>query len=73
MKSGTAEHEQNGVTTPSKAASTFPTDSLLPASIRRVFSGEKNVRMIPTQKTINTSSIITLGVSKRKKEIALPR
>jgi len=63
MKSGMAEHEQNGVATPSKAASTFPTDSFFPASMRRVRSGVKNELMIPTPNTTMVSSIRTLGVS----------
>ena len=41
MKSGTAEQEQKGVTMPSSAASTLPTDSRLPARILRVRSGVK--------------------------------
>ena len=47
MNSGTAEQEQNGVTTPSSAASTLPTDSRLPARMRRVRSGVKNERTMP--------------------------
>jgi len=61
--SGTAEHEQNGVTTPSSAAITLPTASRLPASVRRVRSGVKKVRMMPTPNTTSTSSISTFGVS----------
>jgi len=38
---GIAEHEQNGVTTPSKEARTFPVKSDLPSSNLRVLSGEK--------------------------------
>ena len=70
MKSGTAEHEQNGVTTPSREAKTLPRDSRRPLRIRRVRSGVKNERTIPTPKTTTTSSIITLGASNRKKTTA---
>ena len=63
MNSGTAEHEQNGVTMPSNAARTLPTDSRRPASSRRVRSAVKNVRITPTPKTTSTSSISTFGVS----------
>jgi len=38
MNRGTAEHEQKGVTTPNRAASTLPTACRRPASIRRVRS-----------------------------------
>jgi hypothetical protein len=41
MNIGTAEHEQNGVTTPSIAANTLPTPSRRPASRARIFSAEK--------------------------------
>ena len=34
MNAGTAEHEQNGVTTPRPAAATLPTPSRLPAEQR---------------------------------------
>ncbi len=50
MNSGTAEHEQNGVTTPSAAASTLPLDSRRPASSRRVRAGEKYDRTMPDPK-----------------------
>ena len=63
MNSGTAEQEQNGVTTPSSAASTLPADSRLPARIRRVRSGVKKERTTPTPKTTTTSSIRTFGAS----------
>ena len=63
MKSGTAEQEQNGVTMPSSAARTLPTDSRRPARTRLVRSGVKNERMMPTPKTTSTSSISTLGAS----------
>ena len=73
MKSGTAEQEQNGVTTPSSAARTLPTDSRLPARMARVRSAVKKDRTIPTTKTMRTSSSRTLGVSYRKKATASPR
>jgi hypothetical protein len=38
---GTAEQEQNGVTMPSRAAITFPANSLFPERKARVFSGVK--------------------------------
>ncbi len=63
MKSGMAEQEQKGVATPKKAASTFPTDSLFPARMRRVRSGVKKVFSTPTPNTTRASSIRTLGVS----------
>src|SRR5512144_2783657 len=66
MKSGTAEQEQNGVTTPSRAASTLPADSRFPARMRRVLSGVKYDRTIPTPNTTRTSNIMTLGASYAK-------
>ena len=44
MNSGTAEHEQKGVITPSSAASPLPTPARRPPSQRRVCSGEMKVR-----------------------------
>ena len=41
MNSGTAEHEQNGVTIPSAAAITLAAPSVRPASSARVRSGVK--------------------------------
>ena len=41
MNSGTAEHEQNGVTTPRLAAMTLAAPSARPASMARVRSGVK--------------------------------
>ena len=70
MNSGTAEHEQNGVTMPSSAASTLPADSLRPARIRRVRSGVKNERTMPTPNTTSISSISTFGDSKTKNSTA---
>ena len=61
--SGTAEHEQNGVTTPSPAAAILPIPSCRPASNARVRSGEKKLRTTPMANTTRTSSISTLGVS----------
>ena len=63
MNSGTAEHEQNGVTIPSVAASTLPSPSLRPESSARVRSGTKKVCTMPMMKTTPTSSNSTLGVS----------
>ena len=63
MNSGTAEHEQKGVTMPSEAASTLPTPSRLPDSIARVRSGEKKVWMMPMTKTMPVSSKTTFGLS----------
>ncbi len=63
MKSGTAEHEQNGVTMPSVAASTLPTPSRRPDRKARVRSGETKVCTMPITKTMAVSSSRTLGVS----------
>ena len=63
MNSGTAEHEQNGVTMPSDAASTLPTPSRRPASRRRVRSGEKKLRTTPMANTTSASRSSTFGVS----------
>lgn len=41
INNGTAEHEQNGVTIPSKAARILPINSFLLDKIRFVFSGGK--------------------------------
>jgi hypothetical protein len=56
MNKGTAEQEQNGVTTPNRLASIFPTKSGFPSSALLVFSGEKKLLMIPTIKMIETSN-----------------
>ena len=66
MKRGTAEHEQNGVTTPRREAKTLPVDSRRPLRMRRVRSGVKKERTIPTPKTTTRRSINTFGASKRK-------
>jgi hypothetical protein len=63
MNRGTAEHEQKGVTTPSRAASTLPALSRLPASTLRVRSGVKKERTMPTTKTTRVSSRRTFGTS----------
>ena len=63
MNSGTAEHEQNGVSTPRPAAMTWPTPAPRPESRARVFSGLKKLRTTPMAKTMATSSISTLGTS----------
>ena len=52
MNSGTAEHEQNGVSTPRPAAMTWPTPAPLPESRARVFSALKKLRTTPMAKTI---------------------
>ena len=43
MKRGTAEHEQKGVTIPSRAARMFPRNSGTFSSARLVFSGGKKI------------------------------
>ena len=63
MKAGTAEHEQNGVTTPRDAASTFPTPSRLPPSSDRVRSTLMNERSTVTRKMIPDSSSRIFTVS----------
>ena len=50
MNAGTAEHEQNGVTTPRPAAATLPTPSRLPPSSARVRSTDMKLRRIVTTK-----------------------
>src|SRR4030042_974041 len=70
MKSGTAEQEQKGVTTPSRDASTFPADSRFPARMRRALSGVKKDRTIPTAKTTSVRSIRIFGASKTKNSTA---
>ena len=63
MNSGTAEQEQNGVRMPRPAAATLPTPSARPASMARVFSGEKKLRTTPIANTTRVSSSSTFGVS----------
>ncbi|TSE35411.1 hypothetical protein Tchar_00816 [Tepidimonas charontis] len=63
MNSGTAEHEQNGVTIPSKAAITLANPSLRPASRARVRSGVKVLLTMPITNTTAVNSSRTFGVS----------
>ena len=63
MNAGTAEHEQNGVTTPNPAARTLPTPSRLPPSSARVRSTDMNERSTVMTKMIPTSSSAILTVS----------
>ena len=63
MNSGTAEHEQNGVTMPNPAAATVPTAAFRPASALRTRSGDTNERRKETRVTIPVSSSRTLGTS----------
>ena len=63
MNAGTAEHEQNGVATPSVAASTLPTPSRLPPRSARVRSTDMNERSTATAKTMPASSSTILLVS----------
>src|ERR1035437_655204 len=72
MNSGTAEQEQNGVTTPSSAAATLPAYSRECDRSLRVLSGEKNERMIATKKMTTASRMSTFGTSKRKKSTDMP-
>lgn len=53
---GMAEHEQYGVTIPSKLAITFPANNDLPSSALRVFSAEKNDLIIPERKITSISN-----------------
>jgi hypothetical protein len=63
INKGTAEHEQNGVTTPSKAARMFPINSFLWDRIRFVFSGGKKLLIIDTANMMNESKRNILIVS----------
>ncbi len=63
MKRGTAEHEQKGVTVPSRAAIPFPANSLFPARKLLARSGVKNERTTPTTNTTRVRSRRTLGAS----------
>src|SRR4030065_2038267 len=56
INKGTAEHEQNGVTIPSKAAKTLPINSFLCDKIRFVLSGGKKLLITDTPKIITDSS-----------------
>jgi len=63
MNSGTAEHEQNGVTMPKPAAATVPTAAFRPARAERTRSGDTNERMKETRVTMPVSSRRTFGTS----------
>ena len=63
IKRGTAEHEQKGVTTPSKAASMFPINSFLWESIPLVLSGGKKLRMNEMAKMMTARRINIFAVS----------
>jgi hypothetical protein len=67
MKSGIAEHVQNGVNIPKQAASILPVNSCLWLNIALILSGGKKVRIIATTKTITASKKYILGTSYRKK------
>ena len=69
---GTAEQEQNGVTTPSPAAITLPRPSRRPPSSALVRSRVTKLRSTVTAKMIPTSSRPILTVSARKKCTAEP-
>jgi hypothetical protein len=70
INKGTAEHEQNGVTTPSMAARILPINSFLWDKIRFVFSGGKKLLIIDTAKIITESKRNILMVSYIKNSIA---
>ena len=72
MNSGTAEQEQNGVTTPKPAAAIVPGSTPRPASADRTRSGDTYERRNETSVTIPVSSSRTLGTSYRKKATASP-
>ena len=72
MKSGTAEQEQNGVTTPNEAAAAVPVRRPRPASASRTRSGGKKPRISVTTVMMPRSSSSTLGTSSRKKATASP-
>ncbi len=63
MNAGTAEQEQNGVTTPSPAAAAFPTPSRRPPSSARVRSTDMKLRNTVTTKMIPASSRVILVTS----------
>jgi hypothetical protein len=63
MNAGTAEHEQNGVTTPSPAAATLPNPSRWPPSSARVRSTLMKLRRTVTRKMIPVSRRTILVVS----------
>ena len=72
MNAGTAEHEQNGVATPSVAASTLPTPSRLPPSSDRVRSTDMNERSTATAKMIpaNSSAIFERVIEEEPQRLA---
>jgi hypothetical protein len=63
MNSGIDEHEQKGVTAPSKAARTTPAAKPRPVRNPRTRSGDSVVRSMPTRNTSPTSSNMILTVS----------
>ena len=63
MNAGTAEHEQNGVTTPSPAAATLPTPSRRPPNSARVRSTDMKLRSTVTTKMIPANSSVILVTS----------
>ena len=63
MNAGTAEHEQNGVTTPSPAATTLPTPSRRPPNRAWVGSTDMKLRAMVTTKITPVSSNAILVVS----------
>ncbi len=63
INSGTAEHEQNGVTIPNVAAIALPTPKRLPDNMARVRSGEMKVWIMPITNTMPVSNSNTFGVS----------
>ena len=63
INSGTAEHEQKGVMTPSEAARTLPTPARRPPSQARVCSALKNERSRVMRKIMPPSSRMILGTS----------
>jgi hypothetical protein len=60
MNTGTAEHEQNGVTTPRPAAAALPTPSRRPPSSVRVRSTDMKLRSTVTKKItpVRSSAIL---------------
>jgi hypothetical protein len=63
MNSGTAEHEQKGVTIPKPAAAAVPATALRPARARRTRSGDTKERRNDTRVTMPVRRSITLGTS----------
>ena len=73
MNSGTAEHEQNGVMTPTPAAANDPGTRPRPTSSGRTRSGGKNPRIRVTRVTMPVSSSRTLGRSSSRNARVSPR